>query len=472
MTTPELEPKEEIRRVWRQSHGYTGEALQAYARNMEWLLDDPRYQDPDFEPNDAVKFYFGYVEKIEAEAIRMITEGPPYEPRLHIEGSFSVSQIEAFFPPRWVEFLKRMGMHDSQMTPEMVAEWEPLLNEGTPLRDGNLLSNHPWTLTDAAWTLVAPSYIARLLDPGITVPFRTNPAWITIDDADTLSLALVGDWGTGPFLDGEGQLSPPEAIMEQISRLDVDYTIHLGDVYPLGAKEFYDLFFQGWKPGRRGSFNLNSNHDMYAWGTGYFEHAMKHPMFAHQQETSYFAVEFGDWIIVGLDAAYYADLPLMYDGKVQDPDQRAFLQKVREQADKTGQKTFLMTHHHALMPEGTETTQLWDDVVSDEALGKAPDVWYYGHYHAAAVYSPHSAAGPDTKIRAMGHGAIPFAAPDELSEHTGPGQPIECYADSPYPDHIPEHRGRSMNGFAAVTLTKDGEIEERFINQDGSNMCA
>jgi hypothetical protein len=28
-----------------------------------------------------------------------------------------------------------------------------------------------------------------------------------------------------------------------------------------------------------------------------------------------------------------------------------------------------------------------------------------------------------------------------------------------------------MNGFAAVTLTKEGGITERFINQDGSDMC-
>jgi hypothetical protein len=29
-----------------------------------------------------------------------------------------------------------------------------------------------------------------------------------------------------------------------------------------------------------------------------------------------------------------------------------------------------------------------------------------------------------------------------------------------------------MNGFAHITLTKDGGITERFLNQDGSDMCA
>ena len=127
--------------------------------------------------------------------------------------------------------------------------------------------------------------------------------------------------------------------------------------------------------------------------------------------------------------------------------------------------------HHALLPEGDETSALWDDVVSDQALGRAPDVWYYGHYHAAAVYSEHSAAGPDTKVRVMGHGAIPFAAPAELADNAGPGKPIACYAHTPYDDEVPEHRGRAMNGFAVVTLSRDGGIRERFYNQDGSDMC-
>ena len=131
----------------------------------------------------------------------------------------------------------------------------------------------------------------------------------------------------------------------------------------------------------------------------------------------------------------------------------------------------MLTHHHVLNPEGTETNPLWDDVVADDALGKAPDYWYYGHYHSAAVYSEHSAAGPDTKVRVMGHGSIPFAVAHELKENCGPGKPIACYPNTHFDDDIPEHRGRVMNGFALVTLAKDGGITERFLNQDGSDMC-
>lgn len=169
----------------------------------------------------------------------------------------------------------------------------------------------------------------------------------------------------------------------------------------------------------------------------------------------------------------YFDPGLMFlNGSMRDPDQTAFLKRVRDRVDETGQKVFLLTHHPAVSADGTKTTSLWDDVLSESALGKPPDVWYYGHYHAAAVYSPDSVVGETTKVRVMGHGALPFAPPDVLAQNAGPGKPIECYAHTPYDDDDPLHRGRAMNGFAHVTLTKDGGITERFLNQDGSDMCA
>jgi len=49
---------------------------------------------------------------------------------------------------------------------------------------------------------------------------------------------------------------------------------------------------------------------------------------------------------------------------------------------------------------------------------------------------------------------------------------MECCAHTPYADDVLEHPGRVMNRSAAVTLTRDGGMTERFINQDGSDMCA
>src|SRR5580693_6732619 len=59
-------------------------------------------------------------------------------------------------------------------------------------------------------------------------------------------------------------------------------------------------------PGTQGkSFALNSNHDMYAHGTGYFNTALASPIFASQNRCSYFALYNDRFRIVGLDTAYF-----------------------------------------------------------------------------------------------------------------------------------------------------------------------
>jgi hypothetical protein len=61
-------------------------------------------------------------------------------------------------------------------------------------------------VSDPAWSLLFPSYLALLLDPSIQAPWGTNPAWIKVDDADQLSFALAGDWCTGTWTDGDAPL--------------------------------------------------------------------------------------------------------------------------------------------------------------------------------------------------------------------------------------------------------------------------
>ncbi len=457
--------------VLQQPHGFTKEALSFFLRDLEWLTsDDSWFGKRHSEPPPVLQFAWQILLLLEQEIVRMMSAGPPFEPRHGLDGALILSQVHALFPDRWVACFKELGMPDSLLTNDLLAEWQPHIAEGLPLANGNLLSNHPWSLNDPAWTLVVPYYIALCLDPSIKAPFATNPARIEIADTDMLSLAIVGDWGSGSFADGPGQLCPAEAIMQQIDALPIDYTIHLGDVYPIGSRPFYDNFLLTWKPGRRGSFNINSNHDMYGWGIGYFDQAMRHATFAAQQGTSYFSVDFGEWLIVGLDTAYHDMSPLQLAGAINDTAQKTFLREtIREQAERTGQKIFLLTHNNAYTHDGTATTNIWDDVIADDALGRAPDVWYWGHAHNGIVYSTAAAGGPDVRARCVGHGSLPMAPPIELASHTGPGKPIAGFACTPYPDDVAEHRGRAMNGFATVTLTRDGGIAERFLNQDGTD---
>lgn len=99
-------------------------------------------------------------------------------------------------------------------------------------------------------------------------------------------------------------------------------------------------------------------------------------------------------------------------------------------------------------------------------VGRPPDYWYWGHSHHGVVYSEHLVAGETTRCRVSGHGSTPHAAPWELREHTGPGQPIQWYANTPYDDDVPEHEKRILNGFTHVTFTEN-DVVERYINPKG-----
>jgi hypothetical protein len=255
--------------------------------------------------------------------------------------------------------------------------------------------------------------------------------------------------------------------MLQIDRLGVDYTIHLGDVYYTGTEPFAEHFAAQWMPGRRGAFAMNGNHEMYDWGKGYFEQILTHPTFSVQQRTSYFSIEFGDWFVVGLDVAYFDDSPILSDGALTDANQKAFLKDIRTRADREKKKVLLLTHQTGISRDGTKRTKLWSEIAAADALGKAPDYWYWGHEHLGIVYSSSSAAGPNTVARTVGHGALPQSDAWRLEEHLGVGKPIAWYARTPYNDGIPAHRRRVMNGFAVVTLTRDGRLTEKFINQKG-----
>ena len=67
----------EARDVWRRSHGYTQDDLHAYVKDLEWLLDDPRFQGSDFTPPEPVTKFFQLAQMMEAEVIRLISACPP-----------------------------------------------------------------------------------------------------------------------------------------------------------------------------------------------------------------------------------------------------------------------------------------------------------------------------------------------------------------------------------------------------------
>jgi hypothetical protein len=108
-----------------------------------------------------------------------------------------------------------------------------------------------------------------------------------------------------------------------------------------------------------------------------------------------------NWVIVGLDAAYYSDeLTLYMNGSLGSGAQVEFL---TQQAQK-GKKMLLLTHYNGLAEDGSSTTGLWNEVTKYFPDGSGPAYWYWGYEHAGVAYQPRNGI----QYRCAGHGAPPW----------------------------------------------------------------
>jgi hypothetical protein len=286
-------------------------------------------------------------------------------------------------------------------------------------------------------------------------PFNHDAPVIQIPD--TVKIAIAGDWGCGDWRDA-GNPAPSTRVAAQMAALKPDITIHLGDVYYAGTKDEQAHLFAGlWPSGTIGSFALNGNHEMYSGGVGYFEVGLASPKFAGQRGASFFALENSNWVIVGLDSAYYADPEGLYmDGSLRGngyPDfQSEFL---REQVAK-GKKVIVLTHHNGLTDDGRGLTALWDEVMSIAMRAPSPPFWYWGHEHFAAAYA--RVVG-QPRCRCVGHGGVPYGVATVLNSPN-----VEWYETRLAND--PEIPQRVMNGFCQVAL-EGSNIVETFYDENG-----
>lgn len=370
-----------------------------------------------------------------------------------------------------------LGLPQTQITPAMLEQWKvEVEGPGAIDYDGSLIATSKFGNLDASWVSALIYYIALKLDVrevSSWAQFGTTPATISVT-GDTVRIALVGDWGTGPWTDGTVDY-PALKVIDQVKSQAPDYTIHLGDVYYAGTAGFFDSdeevtnFVNSWVSGSQGSFMLNSNHEMYSGAQGYFGKGLKAAPFAAQQNTSYFALQSDKWIIIALDTAYYDKSSLFMNGALTDDNQINFIKSLNT----TGKKVIVITHHNPTNVQGTSTAQLplWNQLVS--ALGRPPDFWYWGHVHNAVVYSDQSfpAQNGGVKARCVGHGAIPFGVAYGLQNADGSNIPsVEYFAhellSSVYEDTDVQQSKRVLCGFAMLTLGPDS-ISEQLIDQTG-----
>lgn len=245
------------------------------------------------------------------------------------------------------------------------------------------------------------------------------------------TIAVVGDWGGGN--------AAAQAVAKQIEKLKPNHIIHLGDVYYSGTpKEVKERFLKFWpKPNASGnSFALNSNHEMYSGGYGYFDHTLKQ----FKQPASYFSLANDNWRFIGLDTGY--------DGHDLKDPQAAWLNGQLT----PGPKTILLSHHQLFSAyENTDSSKLRKKV--QPMLGKIYG-WIWGHEHLAVVYEKKEGIN----AICLGNGCFPYNLPK--GKPTIPVKWIDK-RQSTDPDYAGGHT------FALFKI-KGPEIEIDFIDYQGN----
>ncbi|MCK5355702.1 MAG: metallophosphoesterase [Methyloprofundus sp.] len=320
------------------------------------------------------------------------------------------------------------------------------------LDDGSLFGCGKWELLDPGWD---EAILAWLEHVECQAPFDSNPANIKIPN--NVKINIAGDWGTGYWR--KSPPSPAENVANAMLANNADISIHLGDVYYAGSRDQeINNLLNIWPAGKLGAFTLNSNHEMYDGAFAYFD-ALKQK-FNQQKQCSYFSLENDDWLVVGLDSAYYADKWELYmDGKIAEQQQ----DWLKGLPAKKG--IILLSHHNAYDLKGEQQQALYNEVMQ-QLIGENKQLryeqvfWYWGHLHNVATYKPMSFCDKPVYTRCVGHGAIPYGNATDLENAAKVAWYETALANDP---DIPV---RVLNGFAELTLTDNG-LEERLIDENG-----
>lgn len=274
---------------------------------------------------------------------------------------------------------------------------------------------------------------------------------------DDLVIGLAGDWGTG--------LLTSNQIANQIAARKPHLTIHIGDVYYSGTEdEVRSKFLAHWPRGSWGSFALNSNHEMYAGGLGYFNVTLKNSDFAAHQQASYFCLYNSKWQIIALDSAYDSagGVHLYQNGNLR-PEQVEWLRYQLRQAE--GRTSVILSHHNPIAIDGTFDQPFFDQVL--DAAYEAPFAyWFFGHEHDVAVYRSYTRKGITFLPRCIGHGGIPYS-PEAMGMKAN-NVFVEWTEQQKY---VAPHDTRAgLNGFAMLKLPKNGGVIEETYFDDSGNL--
>ncbi len=286
---------------------------------------------------------------------------------------------------------------------------------------------------------------------------------------DDARVAITADWGTGLY-------GAPRIAKRIIEAAPFDLLLHLGDIYYSGTvDEINERFLKFW-PREAGTLSrtLNSNHEMYSGGHGYFTVALP----ALGQTSSYFAFQNQQWLLAGLDTAFV-------DHDV-DAQQVAWLNLVIDRTRQTNagvaKKLVLFSHQQPfsrLDQQGPKLQEALRHLLESRAITG----WYWGHEHQCVIYDQHPSWG--FWGRCLGNGGIPEPrkaevrqAPTERAVGTAMWKrmsantqsPSCLVLDGPNNDVKGEEERFVPHGFMTLEFRGDVLVEHVFLS-DGTEIA-
>jgi Calcineurin-like phosphoesterase len=235
-----------------------------------------------------------------------------------------------------------------------------------------------------------------------------------------MSVAITSDWAT--------DTKESVDICRQIKRHEPDYTIHIGDIYFVGAPHEVKKNFVSrrspWVRGNTGSFALLGNHEMYARGEAFFEHLL--PTLGIKtingnydgQKAGFFCLENDHWRILGLDTGYHSiGIPIIEFLPFCSPDSRLdkilvnWLKDTVRLGDPNDKRGLVILSHHQFITAfnaeseySVPANQIASIIGQDRKI-----IWLWGHEHKLSLFE--KAEIRDNIFvygRCIGHGGTPI----------------------------------------------------------------
>ncbi|MFN8345260.1 MAG: metallophosphoesterase [Spirosomataceae bacterium] len=231
---------------------------------------------------------------------------------------------------------------------------------------------------------------------------------------DRTQIALLSDWASDtPESDRIGAI---------VASLKPDYSIHLGDIYFVGApSEVHDNFTgpkASWPRGKWGSLALSGNHEMYSNGDAFFKNLLptmgvREGGQVREQKAVFFCLENDCWRIIGLDTGYTSvERPFLEI--LSPPDchlRREQVRWLRHQLrldDSNDRRGIIFLSHHppfssfrkAYPKPAQQLSQLFGRYLR-------PVLWVWGHEHRLAGYNRREINRLPIDGRCIGHGGMP-----------------------------------------------------------------